>query len=58
MDKKITDIRNELKAADETKLPLFVENYKEDERSGVQSLVARAKNLSQITKKRKSALNL
>ncbi len=58
MDKKITDIRNELKAADETKLPLFVEKYKEDERSGVQSLVARAKKLISDYEKEKKRIEL
>jgi ribonuclease HII len=43
MEKKIGEIKNELKAASETELPVFVETYKEDERSGVQALVAKAK---------------
>lgn len=43
MEKKISDIRNELMAADESKLPVFVADYESDQRSGVKSLVATAK---------------
>ena len=43
MEKKISDIKNELTAADESALPVFVERYGNDERSGVKALVTRAK---------------
>lgn len=43
MNKSISEIRNELKAAAVSELPLFVETYRTDERSGVQGLVERAK---------------
>lgn len=39
---KIEEIKNELKAADEKRLPVFVETYGNDKRSGVQALVAKA----------------
>jgi ribonuclease HII len=39
---KIGEIKNELKAASIDELPVFVETYKDDTRSGVQALVARA----------------
>ena len=43
MEKKISDIKNDLMAADESALPVFVERYGNDERSGVKALVTRAK---------------
>lgn len=43
MEKRIEDIRKELKAASESALPVFVETYEMDTRSGVQALVAKAK---------------
>lgn len=43
MEKKIGEIKNELKAACESELPVFVETYEKDERSGVQALVAKAR---------------
>lgn len=43
MEKNIGDIRNELMAADESELPVFVESYEADQRSGVKTLVAKAK---------------
>ena len=43
MEKKIGEIRNELMAADESKLPVFVAEYESDERSGVKALVAKAR---------------
>lgn len=44
--KTIGEIKAELKAAEESMLPVFIENYKEDTRSGVQAAVAQAKNES------------
>lgn len=41
--KTIGEIKAELKAAEESMLPVFIENYKEDTRSGVQAVVAQAK---------------
>lgn len=43
MEKKIGEIKNELKAACESELPVFVKTYEGDGRSGVQQLVAKAK---------------
>lgn len=43
MEKKIGEIKNELQAAGESGLPVFVETYRKDERSGVQALVAKAR---------------
>lgn len=42
-EKKIGEIKLELQAAADKELPLFVQAYESDERSGVQSLVAKAK---------------
>ena len=41
--KTIGEIKAELKAAEESMLPVFIENYKEDTRNGVQAAVAQAK---------------
>lgn len=41
--KKIGAIREELQAAEETMLPSFISEYKEDERAGVQKLVQQAR---------------
>jgi ribonuclease HII len=41
--KKISEIKEELKAATDSGLPLFIETYKEDERAGVQKIVETAK---------------
>lgn len=41
-EKKIGIIKEELKAAEDTMLPHFIESYKPDERPGVQKLVAQA----------------
>ena len=41
--KTIGEIKAELKAAEESMLPVFIENYKEDTRSAVQAAVAQAK---------------
>lgn len=43
MEKKIGEIKNELKAACESELPVFVKTYEGDGRSGVQQLVAKAR---------------
>lgn len=53
MEKKIGDIRNELMAADESELPVFVASYEADERSGVKSLVAKAKKRVEALEKEK-----
>ena len=53
MEKKIGEIKNELKAASESELPVFVERYGKDERSGVQALVEKArKNIDALKKER------
>lgn len=43
MDRRIGEIKDELKAAAVSELPLFVETYRTDGRSGVQALVERAR---------------
>lgn len=43
MEKKIGDIKTELMAANESELPVFVASYEADQRSGVKTLVAKAK---------------
>ena len=43
MDKKIAEIKAELKAAEVTGLPHFISRYGQDERSGVKELVKQAK---------------
>ncbi|MCI5494051.1 MAG: ribonuclease HII [Lachnospiraceae bacterium] len=43
MEKKIGEIKNELQAAEDTMLPSFIAQYKDDTRSGVQALVEKAK---------------
>lgn len=50
MEKKISDIKNELMAADESALPVFVERYGNDQRSGVKALVTRAKKRMEALK--------
>ena len=45
MEKKIEEIKNELKAAYASELPAFVEQYGTDKRSGVQALVAKARKM-------------
>ena len=42
-EKKIGDIKMELQAAADKELPLFIQAYESDERTGVQSLVAKAR---------------
>lgn len=43
MEKNIKEIKAELKAAEDTALPRFIESYGEDGRNGVQLLIAQAK---------------
>lgn len=53
MEKKIGEIKNELQAACESELPVFIEIYGKDERSGVQALVAKArKSIDALTKEK------
>ena len=40
--KKISEIKEELQAAKDDMLPVFMKEYESDERSGVQALVAKA----------------
>lgn len=56
MEKKISDIRNELTAADESELPVFVERYAQDERSGVKALVTKARKRMQALEKEKQRI--
>ena len=42
-EKKIGEIKEELKAVDDEKLPSFIETYEKDERSGVVKIVEQAK---------------
>lgn len=51
MEKKIGDIKKELQAATIKELPLFVENYKNDERGGVVKLVEQANKKIEALKK-------
>ncbi len=43
MEKKIGEIKEELKAAEDILLPDFIKKYEADERNGVQSLIVQAK---------------
>jgi ribonuclease HII len=53
LEKKIGEIKNELKAASESELPVFVETYRNDERSGVQALVSKAlKSIESLEKEK------
>ena len=51
--KNIQEIKKELKAAGESALPVFVERYETDRRSGVQALVAKAKKAIDALEKEK-----
>lgn len=53
MEKKIEEIKNELKAAYASELPVFVEQYEIDKRSGVQALVAKARKMIDAYEKEK-----
>ena len=46
-EKKIGEIKEELKAVDDEKLPSFIETYEKDERSGVVKIVEQAKKRSE-----------
>ena len=56
MEKKIGEIKNELKAASESELPVFVERYENDERSGVQALVEKARKSIDALKKERQRI--
>lgn len=52
-DKKIGEIKNELKAATDEMLPFFIQNYEIDERDGVKKLVESAKKrMDKLAKER------
>jgi len=53
VEKKIGEIKNELKAACESELPVFVKAYESDERSGVQALVEKARKSIDALEKEK-----
>ena len=53
--KTIGEIKAELKAAEESMLPVFIENYKEDTRSGVQAAVALGKKTNRKIRGREGA---
>ena len=58
-EKKIGQIKEELKAAEDTMLPLFIETYKEDTRSGVIKLVEQAqKRLQKLEAERERIYQL
>ncbi len=59
MEKKIGEIKNELQAAEDTMLPSFIAQYKDDARSGVQALVEKAKKqLDKLEKEKERIWNL
>lgn len=58
MEKKIGDIKNELMAASESELPVFVEGYESDQRSGVKALVAKAKKRIEALEKEKQRIEV
>lgn len=59
MEKKIGEIKNELQAAEDTMLPFFLTQYKDDTRSGVQALVEKAKKrLDKLEKEKERIWNL
>lgn len=58
MEKKIGEIKNELQAACESELPVFVETYGNDKRSGVQALVAKARKSIDVLEKEKQRTEL
>lgn len=53
MAKKIGEIKSELQAASENELPIFIQNYKDDERSGVQALIVKAQKQIDALEKEK-----
>lgn len=59
MEKKIGEIKEELKATEEALLPVFLEKYKGDERSGVKKLLEQAKKrLDKLEQEKKRIENL
>ena len=59
MEKKIGEIKEELKATEEGLLPVFLEKYKGDERSGVKKLLEQAKKrLDKLEQEKKRIENL
>lgn len=56
--KKIGEIKNELQAACESELPVFVKKYEQDERNGVRALVAKAKKSMDALEKEKQRIEL
>lgn len=58
MEKKIGDIKNELMAANESELPVFVERYERDARSGVKALVTRARKRIEALEKEKQRIEI
>ncbi|MDE7322712.1 MAG: ribonuclease HII [Lachnospiraceae bacterium] len=58
MEKKIGEIKNELQAACESELPVFVKTYEKDVRSGVQALVAKAKKSIDAAAKERQRIEL
>lgn len=51
--KKISEVKEELQAAEETMLPSFIGKYREDERTGIQNLVRQAqRKLERLKKER------
>ena len=58
-ERKIGQIKDELKAATEAMLPSFIASYEPDERSGVKKLVEQAKKrLQKLEEERKRIWNL
>lgn len=56
MEKRIGDIKNELMAASESELPVFVANYESDQRSGVKALVTKARKSIEALEKEKQRI--
>ena len=58
-ERKIGQIKDELKAATEAMLPSFIASYEPDKRSGVKKLVEQAKKrLQKLEEERKRVWNL
>jgi ribonuclease HII len=58
MEKKIGEIKNEFKAASVDELPVLIETYKADERSGVQALVSKAIKSIEALEKEKQRIEV
>jgi ribonuclease HII len=58
MEKKIGEIKNELKAASASELPVFVETYGGDDRAGVRALVAKAKKSIEALEKERQRIEV